>query len=190
MRSYSPLEICDVMLGHFDFSFDRPRNQLVHCIFDKGFLAVGFIFGCVFLAIIDLVVFPLFLAVVGMMRVSDTIALSLENVYRIIKRWTSRIWRRILGNRKGLKANQLPTANTPLVNHTPKQSQVSSLASSIFTETKNDERNFALHSNPVKTMNYIPSGLVPVFPSPCAEIRGRSRETDSPVTIFPPPPYS
>ncbi|KAF7926772.1 uncharacterized protein EAE97_010281 [Botrytis byssoidea] len=185
------------MLDYFYATDRKPRIQLVHCVFDKILLvigssplAVGCILGFVFWTITAIAAFPLFLAVAGMMRVSDAIALSLENVYHIIKRWTSRIWRRILGNRKGLTTDLLPTTNTPVVNHIPKQSQVSSLASSISTETKNDERNFALHSNPVITTNYIPSGPVPIFPSPCAEIRGRSRETDSHVTVFPPPPYS
>ncbi|TGO22972.1 hypothetical protein BPAE_0148g00020 [Botrytis paeoniae] len=184
-------------MGYFGPADYQPRSQLVRCIFDNLLLviglsplAVGFIVGCTFFAITSIAAFPLFIAVVGMMLVSDAIAISLENVYRAIKRWTSRTWCRILGNRKVLATDQLPTTSPPLVNPTPKQSPVSSLASNIFISTTSDERKFALHSNPVTTMAYISSDPAPVFPAPCAEIRGRSRDIDSQVTVFPPPPYS
>ncbi|TGO55824.1 hypothetical protein BCON_0086g00270 [Botryotinia convoluta] len=197
MRSYNPLDIWGEILNYFGPIDHQPRSQLVRCIFDKILLvvglsplAVGCIVSCAFCAITAIAAFPLFIAAVGMMLVSDAIALSLVNAYRTIKRWISRAWCRILGNRKNLTTDQLPTTNTPLVDPPPKQSPVSSLASSIFIETKNDERKFALHSNPVTTMKYIPSDPAPVFPSPCAEIRGRSRERDSQVMVFPPPPYS
>ncbi|KAF7942404.1 hypothetical protein BELL_0158g00100 [Botrytis elliptica] len=190
----------DELLDDFYPDNRQPPIQLVRWVFDMilvavGFspLAVGYIFGFVSWAITAIIAFPLFITVVGMMLVSEAIALFLANVYRIITRWTSRIWRRILGVPRGnFTADQLPTINTPLVNATPKQSPVSSLNPTTFIETKNDERGFALHSNPVTTMKYIPSGPAPVFPSPCAEIRGRSREIDPHVIVFspPPPPYS
>ncbi|TGO41528.1 hypothetical protein BHYA_0020g00250 [Botrytis hyacinthi] len=195
MRSYNLLDIWDDTLGHFEPADHQPRSQLVRCVFDNILmvigsspLVVGFIVGFAFWAITAIVAFPLFIAAVGVMLVLDVIALSLENVYHTIKRWTSRMWCRILGNRENLTADQTPATNTPQTKFTTKESPVYSLTPTIFIDTKNDERNFALHSNPVTTMKYIPPGPAPVFPSPCAEIRGRSRETDSQVKVSPPPP--
>ncbi|KAF5868039.1 uncharacterized protein Bfra_007234 [Botrytis fragariae] len=197
MRSYNMLDIWEEILGYFGPADHQPRSQLVRCVFDKVLLvvglsplAVGFIVGCTFFAITAIAAFPLFIAAVGMMLVSDSVAVSLENVYRTIKRWTSRMWCGILGNRKDLTTDQLPTTNTPQTKFSTKQSPVSSLASNIFIDTMNDERKFALHSNPVTTMKYILSDPAPVFPSPCAEIKGRSKERNSQVTALPPPPYN
>ncbi|TGO91880.1 hypothetical protein BPOR_0016g00270 [Botrytis porri] len=188
MQSYNVLDVWMETLVYFDPIDRQPQNKLVRL----SPLAVGFIVGWVFWAITAIVVFPLFIAAVGMMLVSDAIAVSLENFYRAIKRWILRIWCRIFGNRKNSTKYQLPTTNTPQTNVATKESPLSSLAPSVFIDTKNDEREFALHSNPVTTMKYTPSNSTPVFPSPCAEIGGRSRERNSQATVFPspPPPYS
>ncbi|KAF7955979.1 hypothetical protein EAE96_004900 [Botrytis aclada] len=183
MQPYIPVNIWWDILDHLEPTYHQPRSQLVRCIFDKILLVVALSLlavGCALFAITSIAALPLYIGTVGIMLVSDAIAFSLENAYRTIKRWTSRMWCRILGSRKKLTTNQLPTTNTPVANLTPtsKDSPVSLLASSISVGTTIDEKKFALHSNPATTIKYVPSYPSPVFPFPCAEIRGRSSQRD------------
>ncbi|KAM3153720.1 hypothetical protein ABEW05_005826 [Botrytis cinerea] len=183
MRSYNPMDILGEIMVYFEATENKPQNQLVRMVFDKvlflaayGPLAVGCLVGWVLFAITFIAVVPLFIAALGITFVSDAIAISLANVNRTIKHWTSKMWCKISDNSKNPTTYQLPTTNTPLVSLTPKHSSVSSLASNGFIEKTSGERKSALHGNPTTTITYILSDPAPVFPSPCAEIRCHSRE--------------
>jgi hypothetical protein len=176
----------------------QPRNQVVLRVSHNIFALLGdmpltvlIIVGLVVYAVACIVAFPLLVGTMAILFVLDVIAMPVEFIYLILKRWTLIMWRGISGHRKDLSSEQLPTTNNPLIISAPIISPTSTPDSTVFIRTVPDKEYCLLHKTPATIASYNPVdfALALTLPPPCTQIGARSRENDYQSTIDPPPPY-